>query len=211
MSISQPLVYVVDDDASVRKSLGRLLKSHGFQCEVFATADDFLSFKHVTHPACLVLDLRLPGLNGLALQEEMQARKMTIPIIFISGHGDIPTGVKAMKAGAVDFLPKPFSDRDLLDAVTLAIAKGTEENKRRSEGAKIEQYLKALTPRELDVMKLVIKGMLNKQIAAELGISIKTVKVHRGRVMQKMQAKSVAELVRLAEKAGIEVSDKEVR
>jgi FixJ family two-component response regulator len=203
MSTRQPLVYVVDDDPSVRKSLGRLLQSHGFQCEVFANADDFLSFNHVTHPACLVLDLRLPGLNGLALQEEMQARNMAIPIIFISGHGDIPTGVKAMKAGAVDFLPKPFSDRDLLDAIALAIAKGTEEDKRRSEGAKIEQLIKTMTPRELDVMKLVIKGMLNKQIAAELGISIKTVKVHRGRVMQKMQVESVAELVRLTAKIGI--------
>ncbi len=211
MSPRQPLVYVVDDDASVRKSLGRLLQAHGFQCEAFATADDFLSFPHVAHPACLVLDLRLPGLNGLALQEEMQTRKMAIPIIFISGYGDIPTGVKAMKAGAVDFLPKPFSDGDLLDAIAIALAKGTAEGKRRSEGAKIEQLIKTLTPRELDVMRLVIKGMLNKQIAADLGISIKTVKVHRGRVMQKMQVNSVAELVRLAEKAGIEVSDKEVR
>ncbi len=211
MTLSQPLVYVVDDDASVRKSLGRLLKSHGFQCEAFANANAFLSFPHTAHPACLVLDLLLPGLNGLALQEEMQARKMTLPIIFITGHGDIPTSVKAMKAGAVDFLPKPFSDRDLLDAITLALAKGTEENKRRHEGAKIEQLIKTLTPRELDVMRLVIKGMLNKQIAADLGISIKTVKVHRGRVMQKMQVNSLAELVRLAEKAGIEVSDKEVR
>jgi FixJ family two-component response regulator len=203
MNTCRPLVYVVDDDASVRKSLGRLLQSHGFQCQAFANADDFLSFRHAAGPACLVLDLRLPGLNGLALQEEMQARNMAIPIIFVSGYGDIPTGVKAMKAGAVDFLPKPFSDRDLLDAIAVAITKGTEENKRRAEDAKIELLIKTLTPRELDVMRLVIRGMLNKQIGAELGISVKTVKVHRGRVMQKMQVESVAELVRLTAKVGI--------
>jgi FixJ family two-component response regulator len=203
MNASRPLVYVVDDDESVRTSLARLLESNGLQCEAFPSADEFLSCTHGSGPACLVLDLCLPGLDGLALQEEMRARKLAIPIVFITGHGDIPTSVRAMKAGAVDFLSKPFGENSLLDAVNVAIARDRQESERRRDAAEIEARIGALTPRESEVMRLVIQGKLNKQIADELGTSIKTVKVHRGRVMRKMQATSVAELVRFAEKAGI--------
>jgi FixJ family two-component response regulator len=206
MSGSHPLVYVIDDDESVRRSIKRLLKAHGFRAEAFPSADDFLSLASAKHPSCLVLDLSLPGMSGIDLQKEMERRKFDIPIVFITGHGDIPTSVKAMKGGAVDFLPKPFSAKALLEAVGLAMARAQGDEKRRFERTEVEKRVRTLTPRELEVMKLVIKGMLNKQIASKLGTSIKTIKVHRGRVMQKMQVESVADLVRLAQKAGIVAS-----
>lgn len=206
MSDSRALVYVIDDDESVRRSIRRLLKAHGFEAEALSSADEFLSLPRVARPSCLVLDLSLPGMSGIDLQKEMERRRLDLPIVFITGHGDIPTSVEAMKGGAVDFLPKPFGTKALIEAVELAIARARGNEKRRLERTEVERRVGTLTPREMEVMKLVIKGMLNKQIASELGTSVKTIKVHRSRVMQKMEAESVAELVRLAEKAGIVVS-----
>lgn len=205
MSGSRSLVYVIDDDESMRRSIKRLLKAHGFEAETFPSADDFLSLPRTVRPSCLVLDLSLPGMSGIDLQKEMERRKLDLPIVFITGHGDIPKSVEAMKGGAVDFLPKPFSAKALLEAVELAMARARGGEKKRLERAEIDRRVSALTPRELAVMKLVITGMLNKQIASELGTSVKTIKVHRSRVMRKMEAESVADLVRLAEKAGIVV------
>ena len=203
MSEANPTVLVVDDDASVRKGLGRLLKSAGLEAELFESAQAFLQRKTADGPSCLVLDVQMPGLNGLALQEEMSARGMQIPIIFITGHGDIPTSVKAMKAGAIDFLPKPFEDQALLDAITGALETDRGTRRDRAEAQSIHHRLQALTPREREVFDLVITGLLNKQIAANLGAAEKTIKVHRGRVMRKMEVQSVAELVHLAERAGV--------
>jgi FixJ family two-component response regulator len=197
------IIYVVDDDVSVCKALSLLLKSHGFTVVTFTCAEDFLAFKHPKLSSCLVLDLQLPDINGLALQESMAARKLFLPIIFITGHGDIPMSVKAMKAGAIDFLPKPFTKKKLLNAITLAIAKNEDENKKQSEVRKIERHIKTLTPRELEVFRLVAKGFLSKQIAYKLGTTLQTIKVHRSRVMQKMQARTVTELIHFAQKAGI--------
>jgi FixJ family two-component response regulator len=206
MANSHSLVYVIDDDESMRRSVKRLLKAHGFSAEAFASADDFLTLARAERPSCLVLDLSLPGMNGLELQKEMERRELGLPIVFITGHGDIPTSVEAMKGGAVDFLSKPFSAKALIEAVELAMARARGDEKRRRERTDVDRRVSALTPRELEVMKLVVTGMMNKQIASELGTSIKTIKVHRSRVMQKMGAESVADLVRLAEKAGIGVS-----
>ncbi len=206
MSDSQTVVYVIDDDESMRRSIKRLLKAHGFEAETFPSADDFLSLDRSARPSCLVLDLSLPGMSGIDLQKEMERRRLDLPIVFVTGHGDIPTSVEAMKGGAVDFLPKPFSSKALIEAVEFAMTRARRDEKRRRERTDVERRVANLTPRELEVMKLVIKGMLNKQIAFELGTSIKTIKVHRSRVMQKMEAESVADLVRLAEKAGIVVS-----
>jgi len=206
MRDSHPLVYVIDDDESVRRSIKRLLKAHGFEAKTFPSADEFLCLPRAVRPSCLVLDLSLPGMSGIDLQKEMERRKLDLPIVFITGHGDIPMSVEAMKGGAVDFLPKPFSSKALLEAVELAMARARGGEKKRLERTKVDKRVGNLTPRELEVMKLVIKGMLNKQIASELGTSIKTIKVHRSRVMRKMEAESVADLVRLAEKAGIIVS-----
>ena len=206
MRDSHPLVYVIDDDESVRRSIKRLLKAHGFEEKTFPSADEFLCLPRAVRPSCLVLDLSLPGMSGIDLQKEMERRKLDLPIVFITGHGDIPMSVEAMKGGAVDFLPKPFSSKALLEAVELAMARARGGEKKRLERTKVDKRVGNLTPRELEVMKLVIKGMLNKQIASELGTSIKTIKVHRSRVMRKMEAESVADLVRLAEKAGIIVS-----
>lgn len=205
MSDSQTVVYVIDDDESMRRSVKRLLKAHGLKAETFPSADDFLSLDRPARPACLILDLSLPGMSGIDLQKEMGRRRLDLPIVFITGHGDIPTSVEAMKGGAVDFLSKPFNSKALIEAVELAMARARKDEKRRLERTEIERLVGTLTPREREVMKLVIKGMLNKQIASELGTSIKTIKVHRSRVMQKMEAESVADLVRLAEKAGIVV------
>jgi FixJ family two-component response regulator len=199
----RPIIYIVDDDASVCRALSLLLKSHGFKIQTFNRAADFLVFKFLKLPSCLILDIRLPGINGLALQEVMKERGIFIPIIFITGHGDIPMSVKAMKAGAIDFLPKPFTEKKLLNAATLAISKSKTQNKKQAEIAKIKQRIKILSPRELEVFRFVARGMLNKQIALKRGISLQTIKVHRGRVMQKMQAKTVTELIHLAQKAGI--------
>ena len=203
MNDRQPMIYVVDDDVSVCRALSLLLKAHGFKTETFISAAEFLAFKHPKVPSCLVLDIRLPNINGFALQEAMAKRGITTPIIFITGHGDIPMSVKAMKAGAIDFLPKPITAKKLLNAVTLAILKSKTQNKEKAEITKIKERVKTLSPRELEVFRFVAQGMLNKQIASKRGTSLQTIKVHRGRVMQKMQAKTVTELIRFAQKAGL--------
>jgi FixJ family two-component response regulator len=197
-------VFLVDDDASVRRALARLIKSAGYQVQAFASAREFLDKGFpAADPACLVLDIRMPGLNGLDLQRELQAANALLPVIFITGYGDIPMSVKAMKAGAVDFLPKPVKAADLLLAVDQALDRAARAHAEREEIDDIKFRFETLTPREREVMGSVVRGYLNKQIAAELGIVEKTIKVHRARVMEKMQAQSLAELVRLAEKIGV--------
>ena len=206
MNNRRPIIYIVDDDVSVCRALSLLLKSHGFKVETFIRAEDFLAFKHLKLPSCLVLDIQLPDMNGLALQNAMAARQLAIPIVFITGHGDIPMSVRAMKAGAIDFLPKPFTEKKLLNAITQAISKNKIQIKELAEISKIERRIKTLSPRELEVFRLVAKGMLSKQIAFKRGITLQTIKVHRSRVMQKMQAKTVTELIRFAQKTGITLS-----
>jgi FixJ family two-component response regulator len=197
-------VFVVDDDASVRRSLTRLFRSANYQVEAFATATEFLaSGRHQQSPACLVLDVRLPGLTGMDLQERLAALKSTLAIIFITGHGDISTSVQAMKGGAVDFLEKPFDDAQLLEAVNKAIAKSMRDQQQRAELESIKEHFALLTPREREVMALIVTGKLNKQVAADLGTVEKTVKVHRARILEKMHVHSLAELVPLAEKLGL--------
>ena len=198
-------VFLVDDDTSVRKALTRLISSAGYQVQAFASAREFLDHWRAgeQRPGCLVLDIRMPGLSGLDLQHELQSSNTLLPIIFITGHGDIPMSVKAMKQGAVDFLPKPVIDKLLLDAIEQALERGAQERAAQDEIDDIQRRLDTLTPRELEVMRLVITGMLNKQIAYQLGTVEKTVKVHRARVMEKMEVQSLAELVRLAERIGI--------
>ena len=198
-----PLVYIIDDDASVRRAVKRLVKSAGFRAEAFATAMEFLRHDLPDGPGCLVIDIKMPGLTGLELQEKLIAANVALPIIFITGHGDIPMSVKAMKAGAVDFLPKPFHNRDLLGVIQKAIEQDIKGNRNRALLSDIHHRVESLTPREREVFSLVVTGMLNKQVAAELGASEKTIKVHRARVMAKMEAESLAELVRLADAAGI--------
>jgi FixJ family two-component response regulator len=199
----KPIIYIVDDDASVCRALSLLLKSHGFKVQTFMRAAGFLAFKHFKLPSCLILDIRLPGINGLALQEVMKRKGISIPVIFITGHGDIPMSVKAMKAGAVDFLPKPFTENKLLNAITPAILKSKAQNKEQAEILKIKRRVNSLSPRELEVFRLVARGMLSKQIARKRGTALQTIKVHRGRVMQKLQAKTVTELIHFAQKAGL--------
>ncbi|PIQ88720.1 MAG: DNA-binding response regulator [Candidatus Omnitrophica bacterium CG11_big_fil_rev_8_21_14_0_20_42_13] len=196
-------VFIIDDDPSVRKGLARLIKSAGFHPEPLASAEGFLQKTRFNGPACLVLDVRMPGLSGIDLQKEMIKKGISLPVIFITGHGNIPMSVNAMKDGAVDFLPKPFDDTQLLSAIERAINKNIRMRKNLSEKEKIQRRIKLLTPREYDVLRWVITGRLNKQIAAKLGVTEKTVKVHRGRLMQKMQVKSVAELVVLTQKCEI--------
>jgi FixJ family two-component response regulator len=196
-------VFVVDDDASVRKALARLVRSAGMKAQAFPTAEAFLAESHVEPASCLVLDVRLPGLNGLQLQEALNRKGYPLAIIFITGHGDVPTSVRAMKAGAVDFLQKPFEDSDLLDAIRRAIARSREAFAKQAESARLQRRYDTLTPREREVLSLVVAGLLNKQVAAELGAAEKTIKVHRGRVMAKMQAASLADLVRMAGLLGI--------
>jgi RNA polymerase sigma factor (sigma-70 family) len=196
-------VFIIDDDAAVRKSLERLGRSVGLQGRPFASAPEFLQGAAADGPSCLVLDVRMPGVSGLALQETLAAAGQPIPIIFITGHGDIAMSVRAMKAGAVDFLAKPFHDQDLLEAVQAAIARDRQAREQRAALQAIQQRAALLTPREREVLTLVVAGLLNKQIAAELGMSEKTVKAHRAQVMQKMQVSSVAQLVLLAEKVGL--------
>ena len=199
-------VFVVDDDPSVRKSLTRLIESAGYTVEAFASARDFLKAATAGGPCCLVLDVRMPGMTGLDLQRTLAQAVHRIPIVFVTGQGDIPMTVTAMKAGAVDFLTKPFAARDLLDAVQRAVEKDTRNLGTEARSRSLHARVKTLTPRERQVFALVVTGMLNKQIAAQLGVVEKTVKVHRARVMDKMRAGSFAELVRLADAAGVIVA-----
>jgi FixJ family two-component response regulator len=198
-----PTIFIIDDDDSVRKSLSRLLCSHGFDVEAFASAEEFLTMEHYLGMGCIILDIRMPGLSGIALQDELIGVGYDLPIVFITGHGDIPTSVRAMKKGAVDFLIKPFEDYELLDALNRAIEK--DRNAKIETGAKhaVLQRIERLTPREHEVLPYILSGMLNKQIAFKLGIAEKTVKIHRGKIMEKLGVHSVAELIRLAEKVDI--------
>jgi RNA polymerase sigma factor (sigma-70 family) len=195
-----PVVFVVDDDPSVRSSLKFLMSSVGLQVEGFDSADALLQRKLPDAPSCLVLDVRLRGLSGLDFQHELAARNCHIPIIFITGHGDIPMSVRAMKAGAIEFLTKPFRDQDLLDAVRIALEKDRERRERKKEVSDLKERFNSLTPREREVISMVVSGMLNKQIADQLATAENTVKVHRSRAMEKMQAQSVAELVKMIDK-----------
>jgi len=206
MSSNSAIIYVVDDDPSIGRALGLLLRSHGFRVETFTNATAFLDFKHPHAPSCLLLDIRLPNINGLALQEIMAERGLVIPIIFITGHGNIQMTVKAMRAGAIDFLTKPFTDKELINAVNLAVARSKSQNKKQAEITKIRKCINTLSPRELEVFHFVAKGLMNKNIASRRGTSLQTIKIHRGRVMQKMQAKTVTQLIRFAQKAGIPTS-----
>jgi FixJ family two-component response regulator len=194
------IVFVVDDDPSIREALDSLLRSVGLGVKTFASARDFLASKRPDVPSCLVLDVQLPGLNGLDLQRELAKAEVQIPIIFITGHGDIPMSVRAIKAGAAQFLTKPFRAQELLDAIQQCIERDRAAREQRSQVDDLRQRYDSLTSREREVMALVASGLLNKQIAVELGLSEITIKVHRAKVMQKMQAKSLAELVRMAER-----------
>jgi len=199
--MSAPIIHVVDDDPSFRTAVTRLLRAAKYEVRGYRSASEFLGSDPCADPGCILLDLRMPGLNGLDLQQSLAQMEGRLPIIFLSGHGDIPASVRAMKAGAVDFLPKPFRDDDLLGCVERALIRSAEQRTRSAEENEARTLLGLLTPRELEVMQLVVTGMLNKQIAGELGTAEKTVKVHRGRAMRKLNVTSVAELVRLTEKA----------
>jgi len=203
MTLAHKLVYVIDDDLSMRKAIGRLLESEDYSVEMFTEAREFLARAPHTGPSCVVLDLNMPGLNGLELQEALAGKGRAEQVIFITGGASGPTCVQAMKAGAVDYLPKPFLDENLLRAVERALQRSSEQWLQRSQRKEVRDRLATLTPREFDVLKCVIAGMLNKQIASQLGATEGTIKVHRGRVMEKMGATFVAELVILAQRAGI--------
>jgi len=201
---STPNVLLVDDDVSVRRALTRLLKSAGYNVQTFSSAQEFLDTKASGEgPSCLVLDVRMPGLTGIDLQRELHTTNRNLPIVFITGHGDIPMSVRAMKAGAVDFLQKPVNDKELLGAIEQSLARAAKEQSERDEMDQLQKRVESLTPRELEVMALVVTGMLNKQIAFQLGTVEKTIKVHRARVMDKMGVDSIAELVRITEKIKI--------
>lgn len=199
----EPVVYVIDDDASLREALGSLFRSVGLQVQVFASATELLQSKLPAVPSCLVLDIRLPGLSGLDLQTTLANTDIRIPIIFMTGHGDIPMSVRAMKAGAIDFLTKPFRDQDMLDAVTMALERDRQRRSDERGVSDLRALFESLTPREREVMAFVTDGLMNKQIAGEIGISEITVKIHRGNVMKKMGARSLADLVRMADMLGI--------
>jgi FixJ family two-component response regulator len=200
---TEPTVCVIDDDADLREALSRLFLSVGLKAKAFATTTEFLQFKLPDGPCCLVLDVRLPGMSGLDFQTELGKASISIPIVFMTGHGDIPMTVRAMKAGAVEFLPKPFRDQDMLDAVSHAIEHDRKRRAATAETVGLRAQFEALTPREREIMGYVTIGLLNKQIAAELGLSLVTVKIHRGHLMRKMGARSLAELVRMADLLGL--------
>ena len=204
---TKSMVFVIDDDASLREALSRLFASVGLRVKAFASAPEFLQAKLPDCPTCLVLDVRLPGLSGLDFQSELAKANIDIPIVFMTGHGDIPMTVRAMKAGAVEFLPKPFRDQDMLDAVQIGIERDRGRREKASSAAKLKASFNSLTSREQTIMGLVTAGLMNKQIAGELGVSEITVKVHRGSVMRKMGAKSLAELVRMADALGVRRTD----
>jgi FixJ family two-component response regulator len=198
-----PVVFVIDDDESVRGALARLFRSMGLQTEVFGSAAEFLQSKLPDVPSCLVLDVRLPGQSGLDFQAELAKANIRVPIVFMSGHGDIPMTVRAMKGGAVDFLAKPFRDQDMLDAVAMAIGHDRERRESERLTAGLRSIFENLTPREQEVMTLVSTGLMNKQVAAQMGLAEITVKIHRGHVMKKMGARSLADLVRMADLLGV--------
>jgi FixJ family two-component response regulator len=203
MTDPDPIVFIVDDDLSVRRSTERLLQSAGLKVQTFTSAKEFLKNARIEGPACLVLDVRMPGLSGLDLQRELTQAGILVPIIFITGHGDIPMSVRAMKAGAVEFLTKPFRSRSLLDAVRAAIERDQTAHKERSETGELRQRYEQLTPREREVMALVATGLLNKQVGGELATTERTIKFHRAHIMQKMRAESLADLVRMTETLGL--------
>jgi RNA polymerase sigma factor (sigma-70 family) len=205
MSEAEPTVFIVDDDAPLRESLRNLIRSVGLRVELFASAQEFLQSRQPDAPSCLVLDVRMPGLSGLDLQKQTSEAGLEIPIIFITGHGDVPMTVRAMKAGAVEFLTKPFRDQDLLDAIQQALERSRKAREQRAATKELRQRFASLTPREREVMERVVAGLLNKQIGAELGTSETTVKIHRHQVMEKMGAGSLPELVRMADRLGIVV------
>lgn len=203
MMTDSPVVYVVDDDPSVRKALPRLLRSAGMRSEVFPSAVAFLEHELPDVPSCLILDVQMPEIDGLELQRRLSQEQLSLPIIFITGHGDIPMSVRAIKAGAVDFLTKPFDDEQLLSAVSLALQQAALDRARHSDESIIRQRVETLSPREREVLAHVVSGMLNKQIGRRLGVTEKTIKVHRAQVVRKMHASSLPELVRMAERVGI--------
>jgi RNA polymerase sigma factor (sigma-70 family) len=200
MTERHPIVFIVDDDASVREALKSLIRSVGLHVELFGSATEFLETQRPDAPSCLVLDVRLPGISGLDLQRRLADANVHVPIIIITGHGDIPMSVRAMKAGAIEFLTKPFRDQDLLDAIQVALERSRTRRQREAEIAVLRVRFESLSPRERDVVTKVVSGMLNKQIADEIGIAENTVKVHRSRAMEKMQAQSLADLVKMVER-----------
>ena len=203
MTAVSPLVFVIDDDESMRKGVKRLLNSADYETEVFQSASDFLSRPVHPGPSCVIVDVRMPGMDGIGFQKALIQRRREEQLVFITGHGDIPMCAQVMKAGAVDFLPKPFKPKQLLECVERALTRSSTERSRTAERNDARRLLDLLTPREFEVMQLVVSGLLNKQVAGELGMAEKTVKVHRGRAMQKLRISSVAELVRLVAKAGV--------
>ncbi|PYX57315.1 MAG: DNA-binding response regulator [Acidobacteria bacterium] len=201
------IVFVVDDDPSVRRAIKRLVESVGLHVELFGSATEFINSSRPDVASCLVLDIRLPGISGLDFQRELVQAKNEIPMIFITAHGDIPMTVRAMKAGAVEFLTKPFRDQDLLDAIQLGLERDRVRRQRQAETAMLRERLESLTPREREILPLVVSGLLNKQVGAEIGATEATVKVHRSQLMRKMGASSLADLVRMSEKMGIAVPE----